>query len=163
VQRLTECMNNVICDIYYIIDRTQSDDTEFILQPFRTFFNRYAFHRYTGIARASLSVFNCNFDIQIIIFNGESIYRRPLQRSRFIILHQISIQVTSYTIMRTSIGTIRSDIHFQHIVALDVIIIFGKSSRDCISRQNDNTCMIRTDAYFIFCTNHAVGLNTTEF
>ena len=34
---MTECMNNVICDIYYIIDRTQSDDTEFILQPLHCF------------------------------------------------------------------------------------------------------------------------------
>ena len=99
-------MNNVICDIYYIIYRTQSDDTEFILQPFRTFFYCYAFHRYTGIARTSFTVFNCNIDIQIMIFNGKSIYRRFFQGSRFVILHQISIQITGYPIVRTSIGTI---------------------------------------------------------
>ena len=156
-------MNNVICDIHYIIDRTQSDDTEFILQPFRTFFYCYALHRYTGIARARFTVFNCNIDIQIMIFNGKSIYRRFLQRSRFVILHQISIQVTGYPIVRTSIGTIRSDIHFQHIVALDIIIIFGKSSRNCISRQHDDTCMICTNTDFIFSANHPIGLNTTEF
>ena len=163
MQRLSESMDNVISDIHYIINRTHTDQTQFILQPFRTFLYSHSFHGNTGIMRTRFTVFNLYFNIQIMVFHFKVIHRRTLQSCLLTVLNQISIQVTGYPVVRACIRTVRSDIHFKHIIALDIIIIFGKSTRDSIFRQNDDTCMIRTDTDFIFSTNHTCRFYTADF
>ena len=99
MKRLPESMHNVICDIHYIINRTQTDDAKFILQPFRTLFNSNPFHSNTCITWTCLTVFYSYLDIQIMIFDSKSIDRRSGQCSLFAILYQISIQVACHPIV----------------------------------------------------------------
>ena len=163
VQRLTESMNDIISNIHYIINRTHPDQTQFVLQPFRAFLHSDTFHRNTGIMRTSFAVFHLHFNIQVMVFHFKTVYRRTLQSSLFAVLNQISVQVTSHPIVRASVRTVRRNVHFKHIVALDIIIILGKRTRNSIFRQYDNTCMIRTDTDFVFGTNHTSRFHPTDF
>ena len=61
-------MNDIISNINYIIDRTHTDQAQFILQPFGTFLHRNVFHRNTGIVRTGFAVFHYYFDVQIVVF-----------------------------------------------------------------------------------------------
>ena len=99
MQWLTESMNDIISDIHYIVNRTYTDQAQFILQPFGTFLHSNAFHRNAGIVRTSFAVLNHYFDIQIMIFHLKSVYRGTLQSSLLAILNQVSIQVAGYTIV----------------------------------------------------------------
>ena len=99
MQWLTESMNDIISDIHYIINRTYTDQAQFILQPFGAFLHSNAFHRNAGIVRTGFAVFNHYFDIQIMIFHLKSIYRWTLQSSLLAILNQVSIQVAGHTIV----------------------------------------------------------------
>ena len=99
MKRLPESMHNVICDIHYIINRTQTDDAKLILQPFRTLFNSNPFHSNTCITWTCLTVFYSYLDVQIMIFDSKSIDRRSGQCSLFAILYQISIQVACHPIV----------------------------------------------------------------
>ena len=64
--------------------------------------------------------------------------------------------------MRSSVHTVRSDIHFQHVVALYIIILLGRSSYNCISRQYDNTGMVCPDTDLVFRTDHSVRLDAAD-
>ena len=99
VKRLTECMNNIVRNIHHIINGTQADDTELVLQPLRTLLYGYTFYGNSGITRTSLAVFHRNLDVQIVVLNGKSIHRRLFQRSRQAVLYQISVQVASHTVV----------------------------------------------------------------
>ena len=98
-----------------------------------------------------------------MIFHLKSIYRWTLQSSLLAILNQVSIQVTGYTIVWTSVCTVRSNIYFEHVVTLDIIIVFGESTRHSFSRQHNDSCMISTNTDFVFCTNHPCRFYTTDF
>ena len=82
---------------------------------------------------------------------------------RLTVLFQVSGQIASYTEMRSGIHTVRRDIDFQHIIALHIIIFFGRSTDYRIGRQYDYTCMICSNTDFIFSTNHTVRFNATDF
>ena len=74
VQRLSESMNNIIGDIYYIINRPHTNKMKFILQPFRAFFHCHPLYSNTGIARTCFTILYCYLNIKIMIFYGKSLY-----------------------------------------------------------------------------------------
>ena len=78
VQRLAESMDDIVGNIHHIIDRTQADNTQLILQPFGAFFHCNPFHRNAGISGTCLAVLYSYFNIQIVIFYRKSVYRRFL-------------------------------------------------------------------------------------
>ena len=149
-------MQYEISHVHYIINWTQADGTQFILQPFRAFLNRNAFDAYARITKAGLCIFHDYFNSRSSIINFESIHARTFQSERLAILFQVSSQITGYTKMRSGIHTVRSYIDFQYIVALDIIIILCKSSYNHISWQHDDSGVVSTNTYFIFRTNHTI-------
>ena len=163
MQRLSHAMQDIIRYIHYVIDWTQTNCTQFVLQPFRTFFDGHTFYRYTWITQASFCIHHFYLNGRSLIVNLESIHRRTFQYRRLSVLLQISSQVTSNTEMRSSIHTVRRNVHFQYIIALYIIVFFSRSSYNGISRQYNNARMIGTNAYFVFCTDHTIRLYTTQF
>ena len=163
VQRLSYAVQDIVRDIHHVINGTQADHLQTVLQPFRTFLYSYIFNRNTWIAQTGFFIFNDNFDSRNFIINLESIHTRTFQVGRLTVLFQVSGQVASYTEMRSGIHTVRRDINFQHIIALHIIIFFGRSTDYRIGRQYDYTCMICSNTDFIFSTNHTVRFNATDF
>ena len=162
MQRLTISVKDVVGNIDDVVDRTKTNQAQLVLQPFRTFLHSHTLDAYAGITRTSFHVFHFHFDVQVIVFHLEGIYRRTLQFSLMTILNQVSIKVASHTIVWASIGTVWSDVHFEHIFALDVVVILGRSTRYGIFRKHDDTGMAGTDTDFVFGTNHTVRFYTTE-
>ena len=156
-------MNYIIGNIYYIIYRAQSDKAQLVLQPLRTFLYCYTFYRHTGISRTCFDIFYSHLNIQIVIINSKRLNRRTLQCCLLAILYQVCIQVTSYSIMRACIRPVRRDVYFEHIIAFNIIIFFGRSTRYGIFRQNNDSGMIRSDTNLIFRTNHTIRFHTTQF
>ena len=99
VQRLAESMDDIVGNIHHIIDRTQADNTQLVLQPFGAFFHCNPFHRNAGISGTCLAVLYSYFNIQVVIFYRKSVYRRFLQGSLLTVLYQVGVQVACHPIM----------------------------------------------------------------
>ena len=99
MQRLAISMKDVVGNIDDVVDRTKTNQTQLVLQPFRTFLHGYSLDAYAGITRTSFHVFHFHFDVQVIVFHLEGIYRRTLQFSLMTVLNEICIKVTSHTIV----------------------------------------------------------------
>ena len=162
VHRLTICMKNVIGNIDNIVDRTYTDKTQFVLQPFGTFLYCYVLDSNTCITGTSFSVFYHNINVHIVIVDLECIYRRTFQCCLTSVLNQPCIQIACNAIVRAGIRTVRSNIYLQHVIALDIIIVFGKSSRYNIFRKYNDTFVACTDTDFVFSANHTVRLNAAK-
>ena len=156
-------MQYIVGYVHYVIDRTQTDYIQTVFQPFRTFFHRYALDGNAGVTGTCFRIFNDHFDSRSFIVDLESVDRRTFQFCRLTVLFQVSSQVAGNTEMGSSVHTVRSDIHFQHVVALYIIIFLGRSSYNRISRKHDNTGMVCSDTDLIFRTDHTVRLNATDF
>ena len=156
-------MNDIVRNVHHIIDRTHPNQPKLILQPLRTLFYSNVFYSNTGISGTCFTVLYRYFYIEIVIFYCKSIDQRTFQRSLLAILNQVGIQVACHTIVRTGIRTIGRDIHFEYIITLYIIIIFGQCARNSLFGQDDDTIVRSPDTDFILCTDHTDRLYTTNF
>ena len=163
MQRLSICHHDIISNVDDIVDRTQADDRETILQPFGTFLDNTILQRQRTIARTSLRSHNTHRNLKLSIIHDKTIARRTMQSSPVAILYQPGIQVARHTIVAASISTVWSDIHLNQIVALQLIVFSSRRTHDSILRQHDDTIMTFTNADFILSTNHAQRLDATQF
>ena len=163
MHRLSVSVKYVVSDVNDIVYRTNADKTKLVLQPFGTFFNGNVLDSHTSITRTRFGVFYHYIDIHIMVVYLKLACFRTMQRCLITVLYQPCIQVASYTVVRASVGTVRSDVHFEHIVALNVIIILGQCAWNYILRKYDDTVMAGAYTDFVFCTNHSVRLYATQF
>ena len=99
VHRLTVGMQNVVGNIDDVINRTHPNQTELVLQPFRTFLHGDALDGYSCITRASLRIFHHDIDVHVVVVHLECIDRRTLQCSLMSVLDKPCIQVAGYPIV----------------------------------------------------------------
>ena len=79
------------------------------------------------------------------------------------VLTQPCIEIASYAPMRTSIRMVWSNIHFDDEIALKSVVFSCRCTYYCIVWKYDDAIVTCTYADFVFCTNHTVRLNTTQF
>ena len=113
--------------------------------------------------RAGFAVLYRHPDVEVVVIDGKSLYRGFLQGGGLAVLHQVGVQVARHAVVRAGVGAVGRDVHLQHVVALNVVIVLGKRTRHCCFGQHDDARMVCADAYFVFGTNHAVGLYAAEF
>ena len=154
MQRLSGSMEYIIGNIHHIIDRTQSDSRQTLLQPIGTFCHFHIPHRHSAVPDTCFMVRYIDIDTALFSIDSEIVYRRPVQSGIFTPLCQISGQITGNAIMRSCIDTIRGNIHFEDIIALYIIIVFGQCTGLYLSRQHDNAIVRSSYTYFVFGTNH---------
>ncbi|OAV65515.1 hypothetical protein Barb4_03327 [Bacteroidales bacterium Barb4] len=65
--------------------------------------------------------------------------------------------------MRGCIHAVRRNIHFKHIIALNIVITLSRRTGDGIGGKYDNTAVVSANTDFIFGANHAVGLHAAYF
>ena len=99
VHRLTISHHDIVGDVNDIIDWTQTDNIQFILQPLWTLLYLAIGYTQTSITTASISILNCHINRKVMIVNLKCITRWAMQRSLITILCQPCIEVASYTIM----------------------------------------------------------------
>ena len=95
------------------------------------------------------------------------VYREGLNRGLvhgclITVLLEPCIQVAGNAPVRQGIGTVGSNVHLDEPVALQMVVLCGRSTHDSILRQYDDTVMRRTDAYLVLSANHTKRLNATE-
>ena len=162
MERLTQAMQYIVGYIHYIINRTQTDSREPLLQPVRTFLDRYAFDGYTRIADAGIGIFHNDFDSRCFVFDMEALDRRALQFGRFPVPLQVGSQVASHTEMGSCIDAVRCDIDFEDIVALDIVVVFCRHPDLRFCREDDNARVVCPYTNLVFGTNHTVRLDATQ-
>ena len=162
VQWLTVCHHDVVGDIHDIVDWTQADDVQLVLQPLRALLHLAVGDAYAGIALASLGVLNLYIDRKILVIYYEFIARWAMQTSLVTVLLQPGIEVASYTPVAECIGTVGSDINLDEPVALQVIVLGSRLTNRCILREHDDTVVRCTHANLILSTDHTQALYTAE-
>ena len=162
VQWLAVCHHDVVGDIHDIVDWTQADDVQLILQPLRAFLHLAVGDAYAGIALASLGVLNLYIDRKLLVIYYEFIARWTMQTGFITILLQPGIEVASYTPMTECIGTVGSDINLDEPVALQVIVLSSRLTHRCILWEHDDTVVRCTHANLILSTDHTQALYTAE-
>ena len=162
VQWLTVCHHDVVGDIHDIVDWTQADDVQFVLQPLRALLHLAVSDAYAGIALASLGVLNLYIDRKILVIYHEFIARWAMQAGLIAILLQPGIEVAGHTPVAECIGTVGCDINLDEPVALQVIVLGSRLTYRCILREHDDTVVRCTHANFILSTDHTQALYTAE-
>ena len=162
VQRLSVGHHHIVGDIHDVIDRTQANGGQLVLQPLRRFLHLTVSNTHTSIAFAGLLILNHHLDRQVMILHLELRAVRTMQRGLVAIALQPGIEVTGYAPMRETISTVGCDIHLNEPVALQMIILSSRRTHNSILRQYDDTGMVMTDSNLILCTDHTVRLHTTK-
>ena len=158
VQRLTALVQHEVRYVYDIIDRTQTDSEQAVLEPFRRLFDRHAIDAHARITRTCIRCINYHLDRQIVIFDLKVLYRWLLQTNILTVGFVVSVQIACNAKMTCRIRTVRRDIHFDDRVVLDVVVVRSLHTHRRVGGKHDDTGMVGTYAYLILRANHAPAL-----
>ena len=86
-----------------------------------------------------------------------------MDRGLYTVLNEISVEVASHTVVRASVGTVCSDVNFNKVVAVDVIIVGCLLSHLSVGGEDDDAGVVVTDANLILGTYHSIALHTAQF
>ena len=162
MHRLAVSHHDVVGDVNNIVNRTQADNFQFILEPFGTFLHIAIGNAQANITLASLLVLDFNIDGKVFVVNRKRLAIRTMQRCVIAILHQPSIQVASHAPMRKGISTIGRDVNLNHPIALQIVIFGSRCSHHSVIGQHYDSVVAGSHANLVFGTNHSVRLDTTK-
>ena len=160
MQWLSICHHHIVGNVNYVVYRTNAYYVEFFLKPFRTFGNLTACQTNTSITFTSLGTLNFDINRKTFIVNFKCIAARTMETCLIAITFQPRIEITCHSPMRKSIRTIGRDVDFYQPVTLQIIIFCSGCTLFSSIRQNDDTIMACTYAYFIFGTYHTIAFHS---
>ena len=134
MQGLTKSHHHVVRNVHDIVDRTQANSSQLILQPIGRFLHLTASHADTSIALAGLGVLDDHVDGQVVIVNDEIVGDRFVGSRLVAILLQPGIQVASHAPMTQGIGTVSCDVHLDEPIALQMVILGSRCTNHGILR-----------------------------
>ncbi len=161
VQWLSDSQQHEICDVYNIVDRSLSGGSKKVLEPFGRFLDFHASDCDSGISRTSLLILysHCHGTIGAVCRESGCIRHRNLRIfSLFFILADktpfLCLEIASHAIMACRVNAVRSQLHFQSVVAFDIEIFgCGCAGLDIIC-EHHNTGMVSADAELVFSADH---------
>ena len=155
MKRLSESQHDVIGDVHYIVDRTQSHGSQCSLEPLGTFLNMASSKCNSRIPDTAIGILYFYGYLQIMVVYSEGIVIRSMQMTVISILLKPCIEVACHSIMRAGICPIGSNIHLNNRIAFQMVIFCCRHTDRSICRKDNNTSMAFADSYFIFRTNHS--------
>ena len=99
---------------------------------------------------------------KIIAIYLESLYRRFGKSDILAMCLIVGIQITRYTIVASTICTVRSDIYLNKRIIFHAKVLFSRHTDRSVCRQNHDTIVARTYANLILCTDHTQRLFATD-
>ena len=157
VERLAHLMQHEIGHIHYVVNRTQADGGQRVLQPLGRLLDGHTLDADARVTRTSLRGFQHDFNRQQV--GGELVVERTHvgfgQGDVLSMCLVIRIQVACYAVVRCGIGSVRRDIHLNDRVVLDMIVVGGFHAHRRVRRQHDDAGVVGADAYLILGANHA--------
>ena len=163
VQRLTALMQHEVRYIHDVIDRTQTDSQQAVLEPFRRFFDLYTLDAHARITRTSVRCFYRHLHRQLMVVDLKVLYARLRQCDILSVCLIISIQIARYAIVRSSIRAVRRDIHLNDCIVFDVIVVGSFHANRRIGRQHNDTGVVSAHTNLIFRTDHTPTLLAAQF
>ena len=97
-----------------------------------------------------------------MVVYGKFARHRIVQGGLIAVLLQPCIQVAGDTPVRQGIGTVGSDVYLDEPVALQMVILCGRSAYHSVVREHDDARMRAAYANLVLGTNHAQRLHTTQ-
>ena len=162
MQGLSVGHHHIVRDVDNIIDGSQTDGVQFVLQPLGALFDFAAFERNSTIAQAGFWAFYFYSNGQITMIYGELSIIGAMQGRRLTIAHEIGIKITRNSPVRASICTVGRDIYFNQEITFETKISCSGRSYRCVDRQDHNPIVSRANTDLIFGANHTVAFDTTQ-
>ena len=150
-------------DVHNVVDGTQADGAQLVLQPFGTLLHLAACQGDGHVARAEVGVFDGDADGQCLVVHLEAVAIGTMQAGLVAILNEPGIEVASHTVVAAGIGPVGSDVHLNQVVALHVEVFCSRCADNSILWKDDDAAVVVANAYLIFCTKHAAALHATQF
>ena len=94
--------------------------------------------------------------------HGKRTHVRLGQRHVLSVCTIVRIQVARHTIVRSTVIAVRSDIHFNHIVIIQMEIVFRGQTNRRVGGQYHDTVVRTADAYLVLGTDHTQTLLTAN-
>ena len=113
VQGLAQRHHHVVGDVHDVVDGTQTNNAQLVLQPFGRLLYLAVGDADTGIALAGLRVLNDDVDGEGVIVDDEIVDHRMVRGCLIAVLLQPSVEVASNTPVTEGIGTVGSDINLD--------------------------------------------------
>ena len=150
VHRLAEAVANVIGNVHDVVNGFQTNGFQKILQPFGRGLHRYAVHGQTAKARASLGIFDYQFNWKLVAFDAERRHRRHFERAL-----QSGFEVAGGPEVRGRVGAVGREANFDDVIGGKAKIINSGCAVGQIGVQNHDAVVWCADANFVFGANHA--------
>ena len=163
VHRLTCAKENVVGDVHNIVDGALAYSQEVILQPLRTFLHLHATNGEAAVARASLGVFHFHRNGTVGAVALESVNAWAVELGVVAVTLHPSVEVASHTVVRSTVHTVRGEVHLNQPVALHTVVVGGRSAHFRVGRKHDDAIVACAHAYFVFSANHTARLHAAKF
>ena len=163
VERLPRAVQQVVGNIDHVVDGSQPDSRQTLLQPVGALGHLHVAHRHAAVSDTGLVILHLDSDAAILAIDGKALYRRTMQAAIVSVLGQIGCQVTSHAVVRCSIDAVGGNVDFENVVALDIVILFGGRTGFHRLGQHDDAIVRSADTDFVFGTNHAERLHAADF
>ena len=163
VHGLTVSHHYIIGDIHDVVDRTQTDDLQFVLQPFWTLLHLASRHAHTGITLAGLGVLNSHLHGQVVIIHHKTTTVGAMQTCLLAICHEPCIEVAGHSPMRECIRAVGGDVNLDEPVALKVVVFSGRLPHLGVLRQHNDSGMVGANTYLVLCAYHSAAFHATQF
>ena len=162
MQGLSISHHHIVRDIHDVIDRTEADGGQLVLQPFRTLLDFTVGDTHAGITFAGLLILDHHIDGQRLVIHGECTAVRTVQGGRIAVLFQPGIQVACHSPVRECISTVRRDVHLYQPVTLQMIIFGSRCAHHGIVGKDDDPVMTGTHADLILGADHPAAFHTAQ-
>ena len=162
MHRLTVCHHHIVGDVDDVVDRTQTYNLQFVLQPLGALLHLAACDAYASIAAASLGVLYLYVDRHVVVVDVELRAVGTVQRCLVTIALEPSIEVARYAPVRECVRAVGCDVYLDNPVALQVIILGSRLTDGSVLRQHDDAIMSGAHANLVFGTNHTKRLYAAE-
>ena len=162
VQWLSVSHHDIVGDVHDVVDRTQADDVQLVLQPLRTLLHLAVGDAHTGIALAGFGVLNLHLDRQVLVVDNELIARRTMHTGLISVLLQPRIEVACHSPVTQGISSVGCDVYLDEPVALQVIILCCWLTYGSILWQHDDAVVRGSYSYLVLGTDHAETLHAAK-
>ena len=154
--------HDVVGDVHDVVDGTQTNHTELVLEPLGTFLHLTAGEGEGTVAGACLGLLHLYLDREFLVVHHKVVGRRAMERCGVAVLHEPGIEVARHTIVAAGVRPVGGDIHLNHIVALDMVILGGGYAHGGVGGQHNDTAVVLSYANLVLGTYHAQALHTAQ-
>ena len=161
MQGLSQLEQDEVGDVHHVVDGTQADGQQPLLQPFGRFLHLHACEGDARIPRSGGGIFHLYRNLLSGTLGKAGIVR-TLQRARDAIVHQVGIQIAGDTPVGGCIHAVRGNFIFDDRLGLEVEVLLGGRSHHGFFRKDHDALVGGADSQLVLGTDHSEGLHAAD-